>query len=362
MKYKLRHIILIAAVLVLTAVSCEKNVGGTGSVTLNIGVGGTGLSVETGPWSKADGYVDATKYEGLYTVRVIVTSGQRGSRIIHYNDMHSLTSDKGTATEYHCTIDGLPIGTALTFYVIANEESLDADYSTIEDNFLVNHKILYVEEQEDINSRHFPKTGPELEKSGKGLPMSGRTETPVTLTDTDPVSVVRVDLDRSVVKLSLKVYNETNEDITLSSVTFGDFFGDRFYMFRETTLDVPNDSKYLPKTYEAVNIPTIPAYNPSTHSEFPSVGPLSLYLYPTDARKEEPVNNPYTIALTTADPTDPTKHRTYSALEFAPEEKYFTRNNVIHINAYISTSGVKLEFQVDDWDNYTIDHDEIDFN
>lgn len=354
MKYKLRHKILIAAVLVLTAVSCEKNVGGTGSVTLNIGVGGTGLSVETGPWSKANGYVDATKYEGLYTVRVIVTSGQRGSRIIHYNEKHSLTSDQGTATEYPCTIDGLPIGTALTFYVIANEESLDADYSTIEDNFLVNHKILYVEEQEDINTRHFPKTGPELEKSSKGLPMSGRTETPVTLTDTDPVSV-SVTLDRSVVKLSLKVYNETNEDITLSSVTFGDFFGDRFYMFRETTLDVPNDSKYLPKTYEAVNIPTIPAYNPSTNSEFPSVGPLSLYLYPTDARKEEPVNNPYTIALTTAE-------RTYSALEFAPDEEYFTRNNVIHINAYISTSGVKLEFQVSDWDDYTIDRDEIDFN
>ena len=105
MKYKLRHKILIAAVLVLTVVSCEKNVGGTGSVTLNIGVGGTGLSVETGPWSKADGYVDATKYEGLYTVRVIVTSGQRGSRIIHYNDKHSLTSDQGTATKYQCTID-----------------------------------------------------------------------------------------------------------------------------------------------------------------------------------------------------------------------------------------------------------------
>ena len=361
MKYKLRHKILIAAVLVLTAVSCEKNVGGTGSVTLNIGVGGTGLSVETGPWSKADGYVDATKYEGLYTVRVIVTSGQRGSRIIHYNDKHSLSSEQGTAKEYSCTIDGLPIGTALTFYVIANEKSLGADYSTIEDNFLVNHKILYVEEQEDINSRHFPKTGPELEKSGKGLPMSGRTETPVTLTDTNPVSV-SVNLDRSVVKLSLKVYNETNEDITLSSVTFGDFFGDRFYMFRETDLDVPNDSKYLPKTYEAVNIQTIPAYNPSTDSEFPSVGPLSLYLYPTDARANSPVNNPYTIALTTADPTDPTKHRTYSALEFAPEEKYFTRNNVIHINAYISTSGVELKFQVSDWDDHAIEFDEIDFN
>lgn len=353
MKYKLRHKILIAAVLVLTAVSCEKNVGGTGSVTLNIGVGGTGLSVETGPWSKADGYVDATKYEGLYTVRVIVTSGQRGSRIIHYNDKHSLTSNQGTATEYDCTIDGLPIGTALTFYVIANEESLGADYSAIEDNFLVNHKILYVEEQEDINSRHFPKTGPELEKSGKGLPMSGRAETPVTLPDTDPVSV-SVNLDRSVVKLSLKVYNETNEDITLSSVTFGDFFGDRFYMFRETNLDVPNDSKYLPKTYEAVNIQTIPAHN-GTDSEFPSVGPLSLYLYPTDARANSPVNNPYTIALTTAD-------RTYSALEFAPEEKYFTRNNVIHINAYISTSGVELKFQVSKWDEHAVKFDEIDFN
>ena len=355
MKYKLRHKILIAAVLVLTVVSCEKNVGGTGSVTLNIGVGGTGLSVETGPWSKADGYVDATKYEGLYTVRVIVTSGQRGSRIIHYNDKHSLTSNQGTgtATEYDCTIDGLPIGTALTFYVIANEESLGADYSTIEDNFLVNHKILYVEEQEDINSRHFPKTGPELEKSYKGLPMSGRAEKPVTLTDTDPVSV-SVNLDRSVVKLSLKVYNETNEDITLSSVTFGDFFGDRFYMFRETNLDVPNDSKYLPKTYEAVNIQTIPAHN-GTDSEFPSVGPLSLYLYPTDARANSPVNNPYTIALTTAD-------RTYSALEFAPEEKYFTRNNVIHINAYISTSGVELKFQVSKWDEHAVKFDEIDFN
>lgn len=351
MKYKLRHKILIAAVLVLTAVSCEKNVGGTGSVTLNIGVCGTGLSVETGPWSKADGYVDATKYEGLYTVRVIVTSGQSGSRIIHYNDKDSLTSDQGTATEYHCTIDGLPIGTALTFYVIANEESLGADYSAIEDNFLVNHKILYVEEQEDINSRHFPKTGPELEKSGKGLPMSGWTET--LLPDTDPVSV-SVNLDRSVVKLSLKVYNETNEDITLSSVTFGDFFGDRFYMFRETNLDVPNDSKYLPKTYEAVNIQTIPAHN-GTDSEFPSVGPLSLYLYPTDARANSPVNNPYTIALTTAD-------RTYSALEFAPEEKYFTRNNVIHINAYISTSGVELKFQVSDWDDHAVKFDEIDFN
>lgn len=100
--------------------SCEENITPENSseVQLSIDLPGN-LDVETGPWTKADGdYVDASQYEGVRTLRIIVTSGPAESRTILYNQKIDGLENLIT---YTTTIPDLPHG-SLSFYAIANEE------------------------------------------------------------------------------------------------------------------------------------------------------------------------------------------------------------------------------------------------
>lgn len=83
MRNVLPHIVLMAA-LMMAAASCEKHPAGTenltASVRLSVGTGGN-LDAGSDSWTKAaEGYVDPTAYEGLRTIRVIVTSGDADTR------------------------------------------------------------------------------------------------------------------------------------------------------------------------------------------------------------------------------------------------------------------------------------------
>lgn len=136
MKQITRYILTAAAVLAMAGIySCvEKPSPGaeeTATVRLGIGISGNGIDVEEGPWTKADGdYVNASQYEGLRTVRVIVTSGDAGARkILHNNKITVDDTAPFDAASAEYEINGLPVGIPLSFYVIGNEESLGMEYT-----------------------------------------------------------------------------------------------------------------------------------------------------------------------------------------------------------------------------------------
>ena len=356
MRNVLPHIVLMAA-LMMAAASCEKHPAGTenltASVRLSVGTGGN-LDAGSDSWTKAaEGYVDPTAYEGLRTIRVIVTSGDADTRKVWHNDTKTIVesvSETDIPTETcDYTIEGLPVGIPLSFYVIANEESLGKTYSDFEGELDSNRKILYVDEETNIDNRHFPKRGPDI--ADLGLPMSG-CKKEVTLDEGNNTVDVAVALDRSVVKMILTVENRSDEELKLETINLGPFFGDRFYMFREQQLDVPDTDNWSSKDYPVnEEVATLEAADLSTGTPvYDKTEDLTLYFYPTNAgvKNYNSGNNPYTIAITTST-------RNYSALPFAPADHAFIRNTLVYIDAVITTSGVQLNFRVMPWETHNVD-------
>ena len=329
--YMISGILACLSAVLLT--SCQKQVSEvqTGSVSLSIGFPGS-LDVEDGPWTRA--YVDASKYEGIKTLRLIVISGtpdQEDRDILYNQKVEGLEN----ASSYQTTISDLPLG-QMSFYAIANEESIGMTYDdkTILDNLIDGpenagrRKLLF----KDENRQYFPCTGRHIVDNG--LPMSGYTTVNITGDQN-----IEIELFRSVVKLALVVENTTTSEVNFESVSFGEFFADRYYMFRETELDVPGDTKYIGKTYDQPSIETIPAGG--------RTDTLSLYFYPTQPSFSG--EGPFTIGIETTE-------NDYGQVLFAPGETYFIRNTQINLLAQITTTvGIKLSFTVQPWDDYTVD-------
>lgn len=326
-----RIIRFISLLFVLVAfVGCNKDVETLGSdetvtLTLNVNTSDSGSRAEAR-------YIDASPYEGIRTLRVLVTD--RAMTEIYYNEKTTVVEnpDNITSSTQECkiTIPDVPVG-EVSFYVIANEESIGEKY-TVEEilSNVENKKLKYIDE---ANPKYFPKKGPEIKKLG--LPMSGKTMENITK-ETKSVSV---ELERAVTKIALTIENATSSTITLQDVIFGPFFGDRFYVFPEVELDVPEDAQYSSLSYENVGFKVDP------NSTSPS---LSLYLYPTYAWKSEMPTSPYTLSLVT-------DNYTYQSQVFAPGVNSFRRNKQVNIRARITTTvGMKIDYAVQAWDDYTV--------
>lgn len=315
----------------LSIIACRQEEGliieGGETTTVYLKIGG----LESNDVQAITRYVDATPYEGLRTLRVIVTDKKRTQ--IYYNQKTNVienpkepTSSLNTVT---ISIPNIPVG-ELNFYVIANEESIGKEYDdeTLMNDEKQNNKLLFIDE---ADPHYFPKKGPDIKELG--LPMSGMK----TININKYNNQVSIDLRRAVTKLLLTVENATNGSITLQDVTFGSFFGDRLYVFPEYQLDVPESSIYDPLSYEGLDIP-VPASS--------TIDVLSVYLYPTYAYSQG--DNPYTISIKTG-------NIEYEKLVFAPNVNSFPRNTQVNIHARITTTtGITLNFVVTDWDDYTV--------
>lgn len=325
------YILVCLSAVLLT--SCQKQVSEvqTGSVSLSIGLSGS-LDVEDGPWTRA--YVDASDYEGIKTLRLIVISGtpdQVDRKILYNKKVEGLENASG----YQTTISNLPLG-QMSFYAIANEESIGMTYDdqTILDNLIESpendgrRKLLF----KDESRQYFPCTGRNIVDNG--IPMSGYTTENITGDQN-----IKIELFRSVVKLALVIENKTKSSVALKKVSFGEFFADRYYMFRETTLDVPDDALYGGKEY---SYPDIKEIQPGGRTET-----LSLYFYPT-----HPIfsggDSPFTIGIET-------EGVDYGQRLFAPNTAFFVRNTQINLLAQITTIGIVLDFTVQPWDPYEVD-------
>ncbi len=243
--------ILPGLLLVSIMCSCSKNddlqqSGDTATLSLNI------------PMLQAQsrGTIEGTNEENaIHNLRVVILS--QGAESIN------MTFNQNDLASRTVTIDNVPVG-LVQMYVIANEAALDKDYTDLtvlrDEAITVNgkRKVLIKDELRT----HFPKKGSEfaLENSTpettKGLPMSWMKEFTVNPPSESPQSV-NVELQRCVAKLKIIMQSTLSEDILIKEMNFGEFFGDRLFLFQELNLDVPDDAQYGKKDYTGLDI-TIP--------------------------------------------------------------------------------------------------------
>lgn len=289
----------------------------------------------------------------IYTLRIVIYSLHANNNATTINRLYTAeelnTAPKNTEGNWELTITGVPAGPA-QICVVANEASIGQDYSDIltmqeqtvdvettasDGTTITVSKVLI----EDPSNTYFPKRGTELlaETTRKGLPMSWMVKN-YTI-ETDARNTLSVELERCVSKLRIEITNSFSADIRVKEISFGQFFGDRFYLFWETDLDVPDDAIYRAKTY-------------TDNVDYPIANGKSLllicYLYPSFAWNNPNIASPYTIGFQT-------EKGTYPLMAFLHEdsgERYnsIPRNKQVNIDVTLSgASNVSVDFEVVDW-------------
>lgn len=272
----------------------------------------------------------------IYTLRVILLSQAGTNKSTTINRLFTnVKSGESLA------IENVPVGVA-QLYVIANEASIGQDYSDIANlqkqvvDVNGSRKVLIT----DTGNRYFPIRGSELlaETEKKGLPMSWMNKN-LTVSKNRTIDVA---LERCVSKVRMQIQNDFSESIKVTEVSFGAFFGNSFYLFREGALDVP-DQTYKEQVYDqSVDYPIAP-----NESEV-----LICYFYPSFARTSDVEASPYTIGFKT-------EHGEYPKMAFLDSDgnpyNSIPRNKQININVTLSgATHVNIDFEVVEWTESTI--------
>lgn len=272
----------------------------------------------------------------IYTLRVILLSQAGTNKSTTINRLF-----KDVDSDARLVIENVPVGVA-QLYVIANEASIGQDYSNIANlqkqvvDVNGSRKVLIT----DTVNRYFPIRGSELlaETKKKGLPMSWMNKN-LIVSETMTIDVA---LERCVSKVCMQIQNDFSESIKVTEVSFGKFFGNSFYLFREEALDVP-DQTYKEQVYDkSVDYPIAP-----NESEV-----LICYFYPSFAWPSDLVASPYTIGFKT-------EHGKYPKMAFLDSEgdeyNSIPRNKQININVTLSgATHVNIDFEVVEWTERTI--------
>lgn len=273
----------------------------------------------------------------IYTLRVILLS-QAGTKSTTINRLFKF---KDVDSDARLAIENVPVGVA-QLYVIANEASIGQDYSDIANlqkqvkDVNGSRKVLIT----DTGNRYFPIRGSELlaAKEKKGLPMSWMNKNLTVSKD----MTIEVALERCVSKVRMQIQNDFSEPIQIKEVSFGAFFGNSFYLFREGALDVP-DQTYKEQVYDkSVEYPIAP-----NESEV-----LICYFYPSFAWPSGTEAFPYTIGFKT-------ENGEYPNMAFLNSDgkpyNSIPRNKQININVTLSgATHVNIDFEVVEWTERTI--------
>lgn len=263
----------------------------------------------------------------IKTLRVIILS--QGATSINQK-FENLTSGNSI------TIDNVPVG-LVQMYVIANEASLDKDYSDL--------KTLQADVDQTSGKVHiddpqrtwFPKRGSEMDFTTKGLPMSWMNKNLTIEPPTGTPQEIEVNLVRAVAKLNILMSNALTESITIDQMSFGAFFGNCLYLFAEQNLDVPGDTEYASKGYTGLSIEIAGG----------ETSQLTLYIYPSFAWTDPQEASPYTIGF-----------HTEAGKEYIPQSfvssygalNSIARNTQVNIHATLSApANVQISFEVVPW-------------
>lgn len=286
----------------------------------------------------------------IHTLRIVVYSLSDGNNATTVNRLYTEAELEAATTDADgnavLTIRGIPTGTA-QICAIANEASIGRDYSDILDmqkeavTVGQNSKVLIV----DTMKTYFPKRGTQLleeaDTDPKGLPMSWMKK---DQNIQEGGKTLDVELERCVAKIRMEVHNNFSENITVKEISFGKFFGNSFYLFRDTNLDVPSDQTYVSQTFtEDVAYTIAPG-----RSEV-----LILYFYPSFAWTSSTQGSPYTVGYKTA-------LGNYPAMAFlggsGSSFNSIPRNKQVNIDVTLSgDTNVQTSFDVVDWTDVTID-------
>ena len=272
----------------------------------------------------------------IYTLRVILLSQAGTNKSTTINRLF-----KDVDSDARLVIENVPVGVA-QLYVIANEASIGQDYSNIAN---LQKQVVVVNNSRkvritDTDNWYFPIRGSELldAKEKKGLPMSWMNKN-LKVSENMTIDVA---LERCVSKVRMQIQNDFSEPIKVTEVSFGAFFGNSFYLFREGALDVP-DQTYKEQVYDkSVEYPIAP-----NESEV-----LICYFYPSFAWTSGTVASPYTIGFKT-------QYGNYPKMAFLDSEgdeyNSIPRNKQININVTLSgATHVNIDFEVVEWTERTI--------
>ncbi len=244
-------------------------------------------------------------------------------------------------------IENVPVGT-VQMYVIANEASLGKDYSnlsTLQQDVIDvgnSRKVLI----KDLERVYFPKRGSEFPATG--LPMSWMDKTLTIYPPSETLQEIKVDLERCVAKLNIIMQSTLSEDIIIKNMSFGAFFGDQLYLFREPelNLDVPNGAEYEARTYgddsNPLNI-SIPSNGEET---------LVCYIYPSFAWKDPNKTSPYTIGFV----SDKTTYEPRTFVNDFRALNSIARNKQVNITAKLSKpANINITFEVVSWESQPVE-------
>lgn len=292
--------------------------------------------------------------DAIHHLRVVILSQEAKESINKVFTKAELETGGGKVI-----IDNVPVG-EVQMYVIANEASIGKDYSdltTLRDDAITvqNKRKVLVKDNARI---YFPKKGSEFGKENttpettKGLPMSWMSQFKVSAPGDQPQSV-NVELQRCVAKLNIIMQSTLSEEINIKTMSFGEFFGNKLYLFKdkELNLDVPDkgddvdlENQYVSKVYDNLENVIIPANGEKT---------LVCYIYPSFAWTDSDKPSPYTIGFITE------KGVTYSPKFFINEFRILnsiSRNTQVNITAKLSKkANINIDFEVVPWSNVTVD-------
>lgn len=281
----------------------------------------------------------AAEESAIHTLRIVIYSLRDGNNATTINRLYTASELKKNNNVL--TITGVPVGVA-QICAIANEGSIGQDYSdilTMQQQAVTvgqNSKVLIV----DKENMYFPLRGTQLLDDPKGLPMSWMEK---NCNIQEGGKTLDVELERCVAKIRMEVHNNFSEDITVEEISFGEFFGNSFYLFRDTNLDVPDGQTYVSQTFtEDVAYTIAPG-----RSEV-----LILYFYPSFAWTTGVTASPYTVGYKTEKGQYP-----LMAFLHADGERYnsIPRNKQVNIDVTLSgDTNVQTSFDVVDWTDVTI--------
>ena len=282
----------------------------------------------------------AAEESAIHTLRIVIYSLRDGNNATTINRLYTASELKKNNNVL--TITDVPVGVA-QICAIANEGSIGQDYSDIPtmQQRAVNVEGISKVRITDDGNKYFPKRGTQLlaitEPAQKGLPMSWMAKNYEIKSGTNNLSV---ELERCVAKIRMEIQNNFSEKITVSKVSFGKFFGNSFYLFREKNLDVPAGQNYVSREFggeEGVSYEIQP-----NEKEV-----LILYFYPSFAWTSGSVASPYTIGFET-------QRETYPQMVFlgptGTSYNSIPRNTQVNINVTLSGEAyVSVSFAVVPW-------------
>lgn len=277
----------------------------------------------------------------IHNLRVIIL--KQGAESINLTfDKNNFSNGKGTIE-----IKDVPVG-QVEMYVIANEASLGKDYTDLK---TLKQDVIDVDNSrkvliKDLERVYFPKRGSEFPATG--LPMSWMNKTLTINPPSETLQEIKVDLERCVAKLNIIMQSTLSEDIIIKNMSFGAFFGDQLYLFREPelNLDVPNGAEYEARNYGDDSNPL--------NIKIPSNGEETLvcYIYPSFAWKDPNKTSPYTIGFV----SDKTTYEPRTFVNDFRALNSIARNKQVNITAKLSKpANINITFEVVSWESQPVE-------